>query len=417
MIFQKKFINFYLLIFSLFFIFLYPNFSLASSIVTPFSSSSTNSFVVNDISNLKINSKNYIVFDRLSNTTILGKDPYTKVKMASTTKIMTAILVIENANLDELVTISKNASSVGGSELGIKTNDKVSIHDLLYGLMLSSGNDAAIALAEAISGNVPDFLVLMNTKAKSLNLVNTNFESPHGLDSENHFSTAYDLALLADYALENDIFSKIVGTKTYTVYINGYPKTLSNTNELLGNFSGIYGVKTGFTNGANRCLVTSCKQNNMDLICVVLGADTKNDRTNDTKDLYEYVFSNYSYFDLEEYVIRNLNLWKSNNIDNIDLIKSQTSNIDICVQDTYLHTIPIHTLDTNNISSNINFDLLINTPIFKNQILGNLKINISDNIIYNLNILNSTDIYKKDTYSYITEFFINFPKYITSILK
>lgn len=115
----------------------------------------------------------------------------------------------------------------------------------------------------------------MNEKASSLGLSNTHFITPHGLDSDEHYTTAYELALLTNYALKNDIFAKIVGTQNYTVTINGYPKALKNTNELLGNLNGVYGVKTGFTNGANRCLVTSCKRNGMDIICVVLGADTK----------------------------------------------------------------------------------------------------------------------------------------------
>ena len=110
----------------------------------------------------------------------------------------------------------------------------------------------------------------MNKKAQELNLTHTHFESPHGLDSNEHYTTAYELAILSDYALKNSIFSKIVGTKNYSITINGYPKTISNTNELLGNLNGVYGIKTGFTNGANRCLVTACKRGNMDIICVVL---------------------------------------------------------------------------------------------------------------------------------------------------
>ena len=188
----------------------------------------------------------------------------------STTKIMTATIIIENCDLSQSVTVSKKAASTGGSRLGLKTNDKITIKDLLYGLLLCSGNDAAVALAETAGGDIQGFSKLMNNKAKALGLKNTNFESPHGLDSDGHYTTAYELAILSDYALKNKTFLEIVGTKNYTVTINGYPKTLSNTNELLGNLNGIYGVKTGFTNGANRCLVTSCKRNDMDIICVVL---------------------------------------------------------------------------------------------------------------------------------------------------
>ena len=224
----------------------------------------------NSDSSLNLNTRACIVLDRTSKRTLYSKNETSKVKMASTTKIMTATIIIENCNLNDTVEVSKKSAGTGGSRLGLKTGDKITIHDLLYGLMLCSGNDAAVALAESCSGSIEEFSNLMNNKAKELGLSNTHFESPHGLDSDAHFTTAYELAMLSDYALKNPIFSKIVGTKNYTVTINGYPKNLSNTNELLGNLNGIYGIKTGFTNGANRCLVTACKRNDLDIICVVL---------------------------------------------------------------------------------------------------------------------------------------------------
>lgn len=221
--------------------------------------------------NLNPNSRACIVLDRTSKKILYEKNSSNKVKMASTTKIMTAIVVLENCtDLSQTVTISRKAASTGGSRLGLKTNDKIAISNLLYGLLLCSGNDAAIALSEAIAGDVSSFVELMNRKAESLGLSNTHFESPHGLDSDNHYTTTYELSLLTDYALNNSTFLKIVGTTNYTVNINGYPKSLKNTNELLGVLNGVYGVKTGFTNGANRCLVTACKRDDMDIICVVL---------------------------------------------------------------------------------------------------------------------------------------------------
>ena len=207
-----------------------------------------------------INSRAYVVLDRKTNTVLIGKNEYSKKKMASTTKIMTAIVIIENYNLNKTVTISKKAGSTGGSRLGLKSGDKITVNDLLYGLMLRSGNDAAVALAEYASGSIEEFAKLMNKKASELNLTNTHFVTPHGLDQDEHYTTAYELALLTNYALNNKTFSQIVGTKTFTITINGYPKELLNTNELLGNFDGVYGVKTGFTNGANRCLVTACER-------------------------------------------------------------------------------------------------------------------------------------------------------------
>ena len=223
----------------------------------------------------KINAKHALVFDRNSKIPIYGKKEKEKCKMASTTKIMTAIVVIENSQLDDIVKISQKSARTGGSRLGLYKNDTISVKHLLYGLMLKSGNDAAVALAEYTGGNIENFALMMNKKAKLLKLTKTNFVTPHGLDDENHYTTALDLAILSDYALKNEIFSKIVKTKSYTITINNHPKTISNTNELLGNFEGLYGIKTGFTNGANRCLITACKRDSLDFICVVLGCDTK----------------------------------------------------------------------------------------------------------------------------------------------
>lgn len=217
-----------------------------------------------------LNCRSCVALDRASNKVLVGKNEEKRVKMASTTKIMTATIVIENYDLSKTVEISKKAAGTGGSRLGLKRGDKISMLDLLYGLMLCSGNDAAVAIAETVAGGIEEFSIMMNNKAKELNLENTHFETPHGLDSDNHYTTAHDLALLTNYALKNKTFLNIVGTKNYTITINGYPKNITNTNELLGNLNGVYGVKTGFTNGANRCLVTACKRDNLDVICIVL---------------------------------------------------------------------------------------------------------------------------------------------------
>lgn len=166
-----------------------------------------------DISSLNINARSCIILDRLSKKVLYGKNELSKVKMASTTKIMTATVIIENCNLDQTIEVSKKAAGTGGSRLGLKAGDKITVRDLLYGLLLCSGNDAAVALAETAGGNIQGFSELMNTKAKELGLKNTNFESPHGLDSDNHYTTAYELALLSDYALKNPTFYKLLELK------------------------------------------------------------------------------------------------------------------------------------------------------------------------------------------------------------
>jgi len=274
---------------------------------------------------LTVHSKYIVAYERNSKTILYEKNKDIPTPMASTTKIMTAIIVLVNADLTQTITVSTKAAGIGGSRLGLNSNSKITIKDLLYGLMLCSGNDAAIALAETVGGDLSGFADLMNSKAQELGLVNTHFVTPHGLDNTNHYTTAYELALLSDYALHNETFCNIVKTKTYTVNINGYPKTISNTNELLGYLNGVYGVKTGFTNGANRCLVSATKRNNLDIICVVLGADTKKIRTQDSIKLIEYCFSTFETLDISSEIDKAFENWKNQNVFYFNINKGVTS--------------------------------------------------------------------------------------------
>ena len=364
-------------------------------------------------STLNLNTRSCIVLDRLSKKILYGKNEYNKVKMASTTKIMTATIIIENCNLEETVEISKKAANTGGSRLGLKTGDKITIKDLLYGLMLRSGNDAAVALAEACAGSIVDFSNLMNKKANELGLVNTHFESPHGLDSDGHYTTAYELALLSDYALKNKTFLDIVGTSNYTISINGYPKSLTNTNELLGNLNGIYGIKTGFTNGANRCLVTACKRNDMDIICVVLGCDTKKFRTSDSIKLIEYTFSNFEYVNIQKRIDTELDNWKNENKNYFFINKGISS--DLLIKCSELDT-PILHINKDEISSinvNIYIDSILESPIHINDVIGKIEVTSNNISILSCNILASNTIRKKNFLDYNIDFF----KYYSNILN
>ncbi len=363
-----------------------------------------------------INSRACIVFDRNSKMILYGKNEQKQVKMASTTKIMTATIVIENCNLSDTVEVSKKAASTGGSRLGLKSGDKITIKDLLYGLMLVSGNDAAVALAEHVGGDIQGFADLMNNKANELGLTNTHYESPHGLDSDGHYTTAYELAKLADYALKNETFSKIVGTKNYTVTINGYPKNLSNTNELLGNLNGVYGVKTGFTNGANRCLVTSCKRGDMDIICVVLGADTKNFRTKDSIRLIEYAFNNFTYINANEIATMYFETWITNNLENLSINKASCKSPKLTLETLENPIISINKDSYNNISTNISINTNLEAPISSNTILGTLSIDLEGKNLATLNITSSTDINRKDIFYYLNYFFTNYTDILENVL-
>lgn len=362
------------------------------------------------------NSRACVVIDRNTSTILYGKNKNQKRKMASTTKIMTATIIIENCNLDETIEISKKAAGTGGSKLGLKTGDKITIRDLLYGLMLRSGNDAAVALAEYAGGSIEGFAKLMNKKASALGLTSTHFETPHGLDSDEHYTTAYELAILSNYALNNTTFAQIVGTKEYTITINGFPKKISNTNELLGNLNGVYGIKTGFTNGANRCLVTACKRNDMDIICVVLGADTKKFRTQDSIKLINYIFDNFEPVNIQELIENKFEQWKTENLSKITINKGITQNINLEIKNIDKAIIPVRRDLINSININIYCPLFFEAPIASNSQIGFVNISISDYFNFNYKIYNSYEIKHKSWNMYLFEILKNYSYILNNIL-
>ena len=360
-----------------------------------------------------VNSRACVVIDRKTNSVLFGKNENSKKKMASTTKIMTATIIIEKCNLSDTIEISKKAAGTGGSRLGLKTGDKITVLDLLYGLMLRSGNDAAVALAEYAGGDINGFAELMNAKALELGLTNTHFETPHGLDSNEHYTTAYELAILSNYALNNPTFAKIVGTKNYTITINGSPKALSNTNELLGNMEGVYGIKTGFTNGANRCLVTACKRNNIDIICVVLGADTKKFRTIDSIKLINYVFNNFVVYDLESFVNKNFEDWKKDNLNTFIINKGLSQDVLLNIENLYISKVPIRKDLINSFEMKVECQKYFKAPVKGNSSIGNIVISNSGKEIAKCNISIMNNIDKKNSSYY----FIYLLKNISSIIQ
>ena len=365
---------------------------------------------------LNINSRAAIIYERTSGSILFGKNQYQKRKMASTTKIMTAIIVLENSNIDDIVTVSSKAAGTGGSRLGLKANDKISVRDLLYGLMLCSGNDAAVALAEYVGGDLPGFAILMNNKCHSLGLTSTHFVTPHGLDNDEHYTTAYELAIITNYALKNKIFYNYVGTKNYTVSINGHHKNLSNTNELLGNLDGVYGVKTGFTNGANRCLVTSVKRGNMDLICIVLGADTKKYRTQDSIKLIEYAFKNFQMINIREKIITEFDNWKLCNSSSFSVSKGASNNINVYLADLPYEFLPINCNHINDVSIYIYCKTTFEAPLQENTAIGYLTVSANNENVLSLDIYNSNSISQKSYNDFLNQILKNYTSYLEALL-
>ena len=353
-----------------------------------------------------IYSKSAVIYDRGSKTILYGKNEHERLPMASTTKIMTAIILVENvSDLSKEIEVVKEAAMVGGSSLELKTGDNVTYEGLLYGLLLCSGNDAAAQIAISMAGSIEEFADLMNAKAYSLGLKDTHFITPHGLDEEGHYTTAYELAVIADYALNMQKIAEVVSTKNYTIAVNGYPRALTNTNELLGYLEGVNGVKTGFTHNAGRCLVTSAIRDNFNIITVVLGADTKKIRTRDSINLIEYVYKNYKLINLEDRVEEAYQNWKLVNENRIEITKGiPTSKIEVKLGKIKYTKYPIRKESLENINIDIKtYKLKLNAPVKENYQLANIIISINNKEIMRVPIEIKKEIAKKGIKEYIIE--------------
>ncbi|MFS8651411.1 MAG: D-alanyl-D-alanine carboxypeptidase family protein [Caldibacillus sp.] len=243
-----------------------------------------------------------VIMDQKTGRIFYGKNEHKKMRIASITKIMTAIIAIESGKLDDLVTVSERAVKAEGSSIYLQRGEKIRLEDLVYGLMLRSGNDAAIAIAEHVGGSVDGFVYLMNEKAREIGMTNTYFSNPHGLDDhEEHYSTAYDMALLMRYAMENETFRKISGARLHRVpHPEGWMREWTNKHKLVrGLYPYANGGKTGYTRRANRTLVTTAEKDGMELIAVTLNSRSSTD-WQDHIEMFEHVFTAYEYVTVVE---------------------------------------------------------------------------------------------------------------------
>lgn len=322
-----------------------------------------------------LNSQYIVVMDYDSGRILYQRNCDMVVPMASTTKIMTAIVALENSKLTDIVTVSKKASSTYGSSMGIKEGEEYTMEELLYGLLLESGNDCAVAIAEHISGNTEKFARLMNSKAFDLGAFNTRFVTPHGLDTDGHFTTALELAIITQYAYKNDVFQRIVSTKSKEISNH---RILNNTNQLLWSMEGADGVKTGYTGKAGRCLVSSSTREDKRLICVLLNS---NNRWADSKRLMEYGFKKY-------------NIYKSYKADdlfeNISVNMGTKDKLSVRLKSDF--TIPISEEEQKELSVKSLLPDILNAPIYKGQEIGRLVFYKNDEVVYSAPYIASEDI-------------------------
>ena len=347
--------------------------------------------------NLDINASSAILIDGDTGKILYEKSAYEKREPASTTKIMTALLTLEHTKLDDIATVSSEAiTSVpsGYSSDLLKMGEELTIEDLLYALLLPSSNEAANVLAMHVAGSVDSFASMMNTKAVELGCKNTHFTNPNGVHDEDHYTTAYDLAILAREAMKNNTFKKIVSTASYTLpSTNKYSRidrTLISTNDLIKKQSDNYyeyaiGIKTGFTTPAKNCLVSSAVKDGKTLIAVVLGASTDNNRYTDAKTLLNYGFDNFSKKDIV----------KAGSVVSTVEVKNATSatkELNLIAETT------INTIVTNDkLNDVINPEITLNeglqAPIKKDDIVGTAKYTV-DNIQYTINLKAGSEVKK-----------------------
>ena len=361
----------------------------------------SNSIFVYAENDFTVDAKASLIIEENSGKVIHEENSNIQNYPASVTKILTAILTLENCELTDTVTVSKTAISNIPSGYVIAplfVGEQMSVEDLLYALMLKSANDAAYVLAEHVGGSLEGFSEMMNKKAEELGCKNSHFVNPNGIHDSNHYTTAYDMYLIARYAMQNEKFVKIVSTYQYTLSAtNKYSKNdriMKNTNSFVNPSSRYYdenvkGIKTGTTLQAGNCLITSTSKNGFDVITVILGARTSESKFSETKKMMNYVFDNYEYTDIHK---------KGDIIKNIEVEKAtkETKNLNLVINDD-IKTINNIKIKAEEIEPEIYLSDEIIAPISKGQELGTIKYTV-DGLEYNAKLLAENDVIKKTYY-------------------
>ena len=325
------------------------------------------------------NAKSAILVESTTGKIIFEKNKDEKRSPASMTKIMTLLLTMESIDSGKLsfsdkVNVSKNASGMGGTQIFIEEGSSVDVLTLVKGISIASANDAAVAIAEKIGGTEEVFVNMMNEKARELGCTNTNFMNPHGLDEDGHYTTAYDLSLIARELLKHEKILEF--TSTYEDYIDvaGENHWLVNTNKLVRFYEGVDGLKTGYTDKAKYCLTATMKRNDMRLLSIVMGEDTKENRNNDTISMMEYGYSKYGISKIYN---------KGDLLGSIVIDNAKNKNVNYYIgSDVSIIT----TGDSKNIDYKTNIKLFnLKAPLRKNSIIGKYELFYnSDKFVYDI---------------------------------
>ena len=361
----------------------------------------SNNFKVYADNEIDVNSKAALIVEVNSGKIVYEKDIYEQNYPASVTKILTAIITIEKCNLNDIANVSQSAIShipEGYVVAPLYVGEKITIKDLLYALMLKSANDAAYVLAEHVGGSVDEFSEMMNNKAKELGCKNTHFVNPNGIHNQEHYTTAYDMYLISNYAMKNETFAEIVSTYEYTLLpTNKHPnkdRIMKNTNNFINPKNSYYnknvkGVKTGTTVQAGNCLITDSSDNGLEFITVVLGAKTSDSKFSETRKMINYAYDNYKLTGLHK---------KGDIIKNIEVEKAtkETKDLNLVISDEII-VIANKKIKLNEIEPEIVMNEKIVAPIKQGQELGTIKYSV-DGLEYTAKLLAEKDVELKTYY-------------------
>lgn len=352
------------------------------------------------------NSKSAILLDATTGTILYKKNEHEKLAPASMTKVMSMLLIMEaidhgSLSLEDEVVISENAANMGGSQVYLQAGEVYQVKELLKGIAVASGNDAVVAMAEKVSGTVEEFVKRMNERAKELGAVDTNFVNPHGLDAENHYTTAYDMVLFAKELLKHPTILQY--TSIYEDYLqkkDGSSIWLVNTNKLVRFYDGVDGLKTGFTTTAGYCLTATAKKNNLRLISVVMGAETSDKRSSDTTNLLNYGFNTY-----KSHVVLTSN--DSLGIKRVE--NGVVEQVDLVLTSDYVKLLK-QTDAKPNVSFNVKVDSLV-APLKKGDVVGEAEVvDENGNVVDTLSVTVKDDVSRANWW----ELFLKNLKHLTA---
>lgn len=352
-----------------------------SYVFLPKSYLQVNADIVPEKNDYEVTALSMALIEQTSGRVLMQKDMDKQLPMASTTKIMTALVALNSCDdLDSSFAVDNRAVGIEGSSIYLKKNEKLSMRELLYGMMLPSGNDAAMAIAYKVGdGDLNKFVQMMNDEAKTLNLHNTHFDNPHGLDSETHYTSAYDLAIISAKAMENQNFRDIVKTtKKQISSSDGENRFLRNKHKLVGSYDGCDGIKIGFTDNARRCCVTSAKRDNMRLICVVLNC---NNMFEESAKLLDMAFDKYKMTEL-------LSPYKF--LTSIKVENGNQESVKVFTEKGFSY--PLTQNEADFVSYKELLPNLIEAPLQKHQEIGDYEIYLDNDLIFTEKIYTIEDV-------------------------